>query len=287
MTDDLVTGADPGPRIEETARRLAAVDGVVGVCLGGSRARGAHRPDSDWDLGLYYRGRPDTAALRALAKELTGRDTEVTEPGAWGRWVDGGAWLTVDGARVDWLYRDLDRVAGIWRDCRAGRFETGTQAGHPLGVYSHSYAGELAQGLVLADPTGELGALRAEMAEYPEALRTALVDQARWEAPFTLAVARKGVARADSFHVAGCLFRTVGVLVQAVHAHGGQWPVNEKGAVAAAGRLPGAPAGFATRAHALCGAPGTTPEELTATLDAADRLVADTLAALDAGPAGG
>ncbi|MGC4867075.1 nucleotidyltransferase domain-containing protein [Micromonospora sp. DT53] len=36
--------------------RLCAVDGVVAVALGGSRARGEHRPDSDWDLGLYYQG---------------------------------------------------------------------------------------------------------------------------------------------------------------------------------------------------------------------------------------
>lgn len=44
------------------AGRPARVGGVVGVCLGGSRARGTHRADSDYDLGLYYRGAPDTAA---------------------------------------------------------------------------------------------------------------------------------------------------------------------------------------------------------------------------------
>ncbi|MEU2631282.1 nucleotidyltransferase domain-containing protein, partial [Kitasatospora sp. NPDC007106] len=53
--------------IHRLAAALAAVDGVVGVCLGGSRARGTHRPDSDTDLGLYYRGPLDTGALRELA----------------------------------------------------------------------------------------------------------------------------------------------------------------------------------------------------------------------------
>ena len=43
------------PGLAALAARLVAVDGVVGVLLGGSRARGTHRPDSDVDLGVYYR----------------------------------------------------------------------------------------------------------------------------------------------------------------------------------------------------------------------------------------
>src|SRR4051794_10449225 len=101
-------------RLTEIANRLTEVDGVVGVCLGGSRASGTHGPDSDLDLGLYYRPPLDTAALRLLAARLTGGPVDVTEPGGWGPWVDGGGWLTVDGHRVDWIYRDLDRVHRIW-----------------------------------------------------------------------------------------------------------------------------------------------------------------------------
>ncbi|MBY8881460.1 nucleotidyltransferase domain-containing protein [Actinacidiphila acidipaludis] len=266
------------------AGRLAAVDGVVGVCLGGSRARGTHHPDSDVDLGLYYRKPLDTGALRALAAELTGADVAVTEPGGWGPWVDGGAWLTVDGRPVDWIYRDLDRVRRVWEECSAGRFEIGTQPGHPLGVYSHAYAGELAMGRVLADPAGELGALQDRMREYPAPLRDALVDSARWEPSFVVANARKGARRGDAFFVAGCLFRAVGVLVQALHADAGRWLVNEKGAVDSAGRLPSAPPGFAARAHGLFAAAGPrgreAPEALAAALDDADALIADVRACL-------
>jgi predicted nucleotidyltransferase len=74
-------------RLAETASRLVDVGGVVAVCLGGSRASGTHSPDSDYDLGLYYRPPLDTAALRLLAAELTGEPVEVTEPGGWGPWV--------------------------------------------------------------------------------------------------------------------------------------------------------------------------------------------------------
>jgi predicted nucleotidyltransferase len=65
---------------EDMTNRLAGVPGVVGVLLGGSRARGEHRPESDGDLGVYYRGDLDLAALRALA----GPDVDVAGPGAWG-----------------------------------------------------------------------------------------------------------------------------------------------------------------------------------------------------------
>ncbi|MFF1908695.1 nucleotidyltransferase domain-containing protein [Kitasatospora sp. NPDC058218] len=263
------------------ARRLAEVPGVVGVVLGGSRARGEHRPDSDWDLGIYYRGGLDLDALRDLA----GPGVEVAGPGGWGPWVDGGAWLTVDGVAVDWILRDLDRVERIWADCRAGRYEVGVQAGHPLGFWSPCYPGELALGQVLADPDGALTELRAELAQYPEALRTALVA-AVWEAGFLVDGAAKGAARADVLYVALCLSRAVGVLVQALFAHARRWCLNEKGAFAVAETLPGAPAGFGARGRRLLAAPGGTPAELAATVADARLLVADTVAALRT-PAGG
>ncbi|KOX34986.1 MULTISPECIES: nucleotidyltransferase domain-containing protein [unclassified Streptomyces] len=262
-------------RLTEIANRLSEVEGVVGVCLGGSRARGTHAPDSDHDLGLYYRPPLDTAALRLLAAELTGGPVEVTEPGGWGPWVDGGAWLGVDGQRMDWIYRDLDRVRRVRRECAEGRFEIGVQPGHPLGFHSPSYVGELALGRVLADPTGELRELQEQARVYPDALRDAFVENARWEAPFILAGARKGAARGDTFYVAGCLFRAVGLLVQALHARAGSWVLNEKGAVQEAGELPSAPPDFTSRAQSLLSALGTTPAALAAALDEADALTAE------------
>ncbi|QNE78609.1 DNA polymerase subunit beta [Streptomyces finlayi] len=262
-------------RLVEIANGLVDVSGVAAVCLGGSRARGMHSPDSDYDLGLYYRPPLDTAALRLLAAELTGGPVAVTEPGGWGPWVDGGGWLTIDGHRVDWIYRNLDRVHRIWQQCRAGQFEIGTQPGHPLGVYSHSYAGEVALGRVLADPSGELRTLQEQTRVYPEPLREALSDNAQWETPFILAGARKGAVRGDVFYVAGCLFRAVGLLVHALHSHARCWVLNEKGAVRAAGELTVAPADFAGRVHELFSALGTTPDTLAAALDEADRLASE------------
>ena len=254
------------------AERLVAVGGVVGVTLGGSRARGDHHADSDVDVGLYYRGRLDVAALGDLAREVAGPSAQVTSPGAWGPWVDGGGWLNVGGMAVDWIYRDLDRVHVSWADARAGVVDFRFQVGHPLGVPTVAYAGEVALARVLADPSGELGALHAAASSYPSALGTAVVAGLD-EADFLLAGAAKVVKRADAGYVAGLLFRVVGLCAHALHARAGRWLVNEKGAIAAAGALPGAPEGFASRAHHLLGQVGTTPRELAASLDAATALV--------------
>ncbi|MEU9122276.1 nucleotidyltransferase domain-containing protein [Streptomyces sp. NPDC048506] len=262
--------------VEGIAAGIAQVPGVVGVMLGGSRARGTHRADSDWDLGIYYRGEPAVAALAALAAEVVGEPVEVYGPGAWGPWVNGGAWLVLpDGRHVDWILRDVDRVRRVWQECCAGRFEIGVQAGHPLGFWSPAYPGEVALGRVLADVDGELAGLQEAARDYPEALRTALTGAAVWDAGFSVALAGKSYTARDVLHAALCLSRAVGYLVQALHAHHGVWCLNEKGALAAAGAMSRSLSGFADRATALLARLGRTEGELGRSLTDAEALVAE------------
>lgn len=267
------------------AARLVRVPGLVAVTLGGSRARGVHAPGSDVDLGLYYRPPLDLDRLGALARDVAGPGASVTGPGEWGPWVDGGAWLTVEGVPVDWIYRDLDRVRAAWAGAQEGRHAWHAQVGHPLGVLDVAYAGEVALGVVLADATGELAALQAAARRYPDALAQRLTVSSVWEAGFSVTIARKAVDRGDATYVAGCLFRAVGLCAHALHAHARRWLIAEKGAVAAAAALPGAPPGFAARAHRLLGRPGTTRAELAAAVDAAAVLVDEVATAC--GSAGG
>jgi len=144
--------------VEHLAPRLAEIPGVVAVTLGGSRADGRAHLDADWDFGLYYRGTIDPADVRAL-----GFDGEVFAPGEWGRVPNGGAWLSVDGAKVDLIYRDLDVVERWTRDAEAGRFAVFREVGYVAGVPSYVVAAELAIARVL------VGSLPKPA--FPEALR--------------------------------------------------------------------------------------------------------------------
>ena len=234
------------------ATRLVTIEGVEGVLLGGSRARGDHLPGSDYDLGIYYRPSLDVAGLGRLAREVAGPAAEVTEPGGWGPWVDGGGWLDVNGVRVDWIYRDVDRVQQAWADAQAGRFSFHRQPGHQLGVPDFAYVGEVALGVVLADRTGEVTAVKRAAAVYPSALTTTLVA-GLWEPAFEVAAAQKATARGDTVYVAGVIVHALLLCAHALYGRAGQWLINEKGAIAGAGRLDVAPPDFA---RALSQRPG-------------------------------
>jgi predicted nucleotidyltransferase len=275
LVDDVRVMTDE--ELRRIADRLVAVPGVAGVMLGGSRARGAEHPDSDVDLGLYYRRPLGVTELQTLAETLAEARSgverpTVTETGGWGPWVDGGGWLSIGGIAVDWIYRDLDRVQESAALARDGRFSFHFQVGHPLGIPDFAYAGEVALGIVLADPGGELTELKDRLATYPPALTRAVVGRLE-EAYFLLDGLEKSAKRADVVLVAGSLFRVIGLCAHAVHAKAGQWVISEKGLVEAAGRLPTAPPQFTVRAQTIMGGLGTDAAALGASLDAARALV--------------
>lgn len=56
--------------LQRVSATLADLPDVHAVTMGGSRAQGTARPDSDWDLGIYYRGDFDPQTLR---KDRMGR----------------------------------------------------------------------------------------------------------------------------------------------------------------------------------------------------------------------
>jgi predicted nucleotidyltransferase len=254
---------------QRSADRLGTVNGVVAVALGGSWARGTARPDADIDLGIYYKpgARMSVAALRQLAQEIDDRHLPdlVTDYGEWGPWINGGAWLQIDGYHVDWLFRDLDRVVHTIDECRAGRPTCDYQIGHPHGFHNHIYMGEVHICRPLHDPESELARLKTLTTEYPPALKQVLINKYLFEAQFSLDIARKPAQRGDTAYVAGCLFRGVACLVQVLYALNEQYFLNEKGAVHAVESFPLHPAGFgvsATRALDALGDGGVTELEV-------------------------
>ena len=204
--------------------QLAGLPTVEAVALGGSRATGTHRPDSDWDFAIYYRGPFAPDSLRAL-----GWPGEVSEIGGWGGGVfNGGGWLEVDGRRVDVHYRDLDDVEHHLAEAQEGRFHIERLMFHLAGIPSYIVVAELAVNRVLHGTLPQ--------PNYPEALKQAARGRWRSEAELTLGYARTAYAER------GLLTETVGAVgtatcmaAHAVLAGRGEWVTNEKRLVDRAG----------------------------------------------------
>jgi predicted nucleotidyltransferase len=229
--------------LQRTADALAALPGVRAVALGGSRAQGAARPDSDWDLAIYYRGAFDPADLRAV-----GWPGEVSALGGWGGGVfNGGAWLEVEGRRVDVHYRDLDVVDRVLAEAEAGVFRVEALLFHLAGIPTYLLAAELAGNRTLR---GEL-----PRPTFPAALRRTAAGSWAGSARLTLDHAAANAAPAGRVaQVAGAIAVAGCQAGHAVLAARGEWVTNEKrlldraglrGLDAVVGALGGDPAALA------------------------------------------
>lgn len=244
--------------IERLVDELHALPGIEAVALGGSRARGAERPDSDWDLAIYYRGAFDPESLRAL-----GHPGRIFPLGGWGGGVfNGGAAIEVDGVRVDVHYRDPDSIDAELAAARAGRVRTEALMFHLAGIPGYIVLAELALCRVLR---GDL-----PRPEYPDALADAASELWTTNAGELFFYARGGHAARG--RAAQCVAMTVQAATYAAHgilATRRVWLTNEKGMLEAAG-LEGLDG-------LVLGIRSADPAELVAFVDAVEALCAGVL----------
>jgi predicted nucleotidyltransferase len=210
VTDDAGFCAD-------AADRLAALPGVLAVSLGGSRAAGTERPDSDWDFAVYYEAGFDPESLRSL-----GWPGQVSPLGGWGGGVfNGGAWLTAGRRRVDVHYRELADVEYRLSQARQGRFEIERLMFHLAGIPTYIVVAELALHRVLR---GDL-----PRPDYPAALRRSARERWHRNAIETLDYARAAhAARGHLADTAGGIAVAALMSAHALLAERGQWITNDK-----------------------------------------------------------
>ena len=198
---------------------LAAMPGAVAIALGGSRANGSSDATSDWDLGLYYRGGIDLTALRAHG--------EVHPPGAWGRLMNGGAWLKLGGERVDVILRDLDTVDHWTGRAQLGEFEVDALLGYLAGVPTYFLTAELASCRWLR---GQIAAV-----PYPPRLAEAAPPRWRFCRTFSLEYARAHARRGNRLGAIGQVSKAVMEEAHAILCERREWVCNEKRLIEAAG----------------------------------------------------
>ncbi|MDP8903958.1 MAG: nucleotidyltransferase domain-containing protein [Chloroflexota bacterium] len=219
----LIKSADDERLIDRFAAEAAGIPGVIAVTLGGSRAVGTDHRDSDFDFAIYHRRRLDPADVRAV-----GWPGEVFAPGEWGGGVmNGGAFLEVEGRRVDLHYRDLDSVERCCAQAEAGHFNVERLPFYLAGIPTYVVMAELAIARVLV---GEL-----PRPSYPPALRDAAPPFWRGAAQLSLAGAR---GYAEREQLPECVASLTRALIEEAHARAAEraeWVLNEKRLIDAAG----------------------------------------------------
>ena len=272
---------EQGKFLSSLAHRVGAIHGIKAVVLGGSYARGCAQADSDIDLGLFYSEAAPFSIerLREIAEDLN--DTPgpvVTDFYGWGPWVNGGAWLTIGGQRVDFIYRCLEQVEGVITEAEAGRYQLDYTQHAPFGFFSSTYLGEIAICAPLFDPEGRIKSLKRRVADYPEALRTSVVQDYLWQAEFELAAfAPKFAKRADAYGTVACLARAINQLVLVLFALNRRYPLNDKTALLEIAEFERAPRDFGSRVQGTLAQLGTSSAELCAAVERVAQLHRETV----------
>lgn len=262
--------------------RLAEIPGVRGVVLGGSYARGCAQPDSDIDLGIFYSEAAPFSidAVRNLAEAVNDTPGPVVSGFyEWGKWVNGGAWLTIAGQRLDFIYRSLEHVDRVIADAEAGRYEIDYLQQPPFGYFSPTCLGEIAIALPLFDLDGWHETARHKVDPYPEALRRTVIQDFLWMAEFNLALfATKFAARADTFGTVACLTRAVHQIAMALFALNRRYPLNDKTMIAEIEAFETAPNQIGSRIQKTLAKAGDSEQELHAAIDSVTLLLHETIA---------
>jgi len=217
--------------------------------------------------------------MRELAEELN--DTPgpvVTGFYEWGKWVNGGAWLTIRQQRVDFLYRCFEQVERVITEAEAGQYELDYAQQPPFGFFSGTYLGEVATCLPVCDPGGWVEKLKRQVAEYPEALRRSVVQEQLWSAEFGLAAfARKFAARSDAFGTAACLTRAVNQMVLALFALNRKYLINDKTALREIAGFERVPTEFGSRVQRTLADLGNSAASLLAAVEDTEELLRESV----------
>lgn len=260
---------------------LSSVSGVVAVVLGGSFASGRATPESDVDLGIYYREASPFRIehIRAIAERISGNSTPVvTDFYQWGPWVNGGAWIRTASGKVDFLYRNLDHVERTITDAENGIIEHHYGQQPPYGFYSVIYLAETKIAVPLHDPEGALTRAKARVARYPDRLRMRIVDDALWSAEFTLGFAESASSTGDVYGAAGCLTRIFSNLTQAIFALNEEFFLTDKRIGATLRSFRKLPRDYVARMERVLSAPGGDAAALSRTVQSTRQLWAEVVA---------
>ena len=255
--------------LDQIVSALRGVPNLEAIALGGSHARGTHRPDSDLDIGLYYREASPFAIddIRLIAKTLSASgNPTVTGFCEWGPFVNGGVWIDNRSCKIDFLYRNLEQLERTIADSEAGRWDHHFDQQPPFGFRSVTTLGEILHCQPLYDPEDVLAGLKSRVATFPPALKSHIVQSTLWAAEFSFLFAEGFARDGDVPNTVACMTRIFHYLVHALFALNECYLVNDKRVAQVIAGFAHCPPDFYARASAILGQAGTTTEALNGSL---------------------
>ncbi|WP_313292010.1 nucleotidyltransferase domain-containing protein [Faecalispora jeddahensis] len=245
--------------LEKVVTVLTAISGIEAVVLGGSRARGTHSIESDIDIGIYYENATfDLIALNKAAQLIDDehRENLIVPPGEWGKWVNGGGWLIIDGYHVDFILRDVERVENVITECQEGNISAHYQTGHPHAYINVMYMGELAVCKILWDKQGNISLRKSIAEQYPPKLKKSIIGFFGFEAGFSLMFAESNAKKNDVYYVTAHIVRAISALNQVLFAINEEYCLNEKKAVGMIDSFKIHPLGYKNKVNSIFAAAG-------------------------------
>ena len=227
---------------------------VQAIAVVGSYASGTQRLDSDIDACVFYRRDLDVDGLAdSICTEfaLSTSDVSLTPRGGWGNWVDGGGWLTLEGQRVDVVYRCLERLGRELKRIQAGEIELDYLQAPAFGYFNFTWAAELQATDPLYDPDGRVADLIAQCKQFPVVLQEKCTSLFLHVAQFSADIGKKSLAREEWFTACPCCDRALWAVCVALYAANAVWMPAEKRVMNEIDTLSHVPNGFAERCMAI------------------------------------
>ena len=220
--------------INKIRNNFKDIPGVVGVVLGGPRAVGLHRPNSDIDIRIYY---DDLLGfdMDKVNEVVTKMDNEkrnnlVAPLGEWGPWDNTGGTLKIRDYQVNLVFRDIKKVSQVVDDCLSGNITPYYHRGHPHAFINLIYMGEISVCRILVDTENQIAGLNSKTFPYPEILKEKIIKHFIYESEISLDLAKANIGERDLSYVAGQCYRSVASLNQVLFALNEQYCIDEKGA---------------------------------------------------------
>jgi hypothetical protein len=250
--------------------------GEYGIALGGSYAKGIDDEQSDVDLYIFARQILPCDRRSALLEPILENPDQVKSWGNDAEFVEGGTDFWYAGRKVECWLRNVAAIDRTLQACWAGQIDRACVVWTVMGFFNYVALSDIHVMQIVEDPYGILARWKARTAEYPPALREAILGRYLAEAQFWPENFhyRSAIERGDILYTSGIVQQVVYAAIQVVFALNRAYFPGEKKVEAVLAKLALQPVGFYPRIRQLVypGNAGSIPD-LRAQREALSRLV--------------